>query len=68
MTNRNSKDYKDEIEYIRKRIKKGDAMHDIGMSLNLDKKTISRRCKKHNIKPVNKFPNDNFNFKNRGFK
>lgn len=54
MTNR---DYKDNIEKVlRERIEHGDSMHDIAMSLDVDKKTISRWAKKYKIKPVNKFP------------
>jgi hypothetical protein len=35
-------------------------MHDIAMSLDVNKATVSRWAKKYNIKAINKFP--------RGFK
>jgi transposase len=58
MTNRN---YKDNIEKVlRERIEHGDSMHDIAMSLDVNKATVSRWAKKYNIKAINKFP--------RGFK
>ena len=44
----------DNIERVlRKRIEHGDSMHDIAMSLDVDKATVSRWAK---IKAVNKFP------------
>ena len=49
----------DNIERVlRKRIEHGDSMHDIAMSLDVDKKTVSRWAKKYNIKPINKFGNN----------
>tara|TARA_R110002020_G_scaffold221523_2_gene429581 strand:+ start:1254 stop:1424 length:171 start_codon:yes stop_codon:yes gene_type:complete len=54
MTNR--KYNKDIKAILKKRISHGDSMHDIAMSLDVDKKTISRWAKKYNIKPTNKFP------------
>jgi len=54
MTNRQ---YKQDIkEVLNKRIKQGDSMHDIAMSLDVDKATVSRWAKKYNIKTNNKFP------------
>ena len=54
MTNRNyNKDIK---EILKKRISHGDSMHDIAMSLDDDKATVSRWAKKYNIKTTNKFP------------
>ena len=54
MTNRQ---YKQDIkEVFNKRIKQGDSMHDIAMSLDVDKATVSRWAKKYNIKTNNKFP------------
>ena len=47
----------DNIERVlRKRIEHGVSMHDIAMSLDVDKATVSRWAKKLNIKAVNKFP------------
>ena len=54
MTNRN---YKKAIkDILKKRISHGDSMHDIAMSLDVDKATVSRWAKKYNIKTTNKFP------------
>lgn len=47
--------------YLVQRIKKGDSLHDIAMSLDVDKATVSRWAKKYNIKPTNKFPGSKAN-------
>jgi len=49
------KDYKKK-EIIQRRIKRGDSMHDIAMSMGVDKSTVSRWAKKLNIRAINKFP------------
>tara|TARA_R100000664_G_scaffold11765_1_gene18997 strand:- start:648 stop:812 length:165 start_codon:yes stop_codon:yes gene_type:complete len=49
----NSKELKD---ILKKRIEHGDSMHDIAMSFDVDKATVSRWAKKYNIKVANKFP------------
>ena len=54
MTNRKYK--KDIKDILKQRIALGDSMHDIAMSLDVDKATVSRWAKKFNIKPTNKFP------------
>jgi|TARA_Y100000361_G_scaffold152029_1_gene170599 transposase-like protein len=54
MTNRKYK--KDIKDILKQRIAHGDSMHDIAMSLDVDKATVSRWAKKFNIKPTNKFP------------
>jgi len=54
MTNRICKE--DLREVLDKRIRQGDSMHDIAMSLDVDKATVSRWAKKFNIKTNNKFP------------
>jgi len=46
-----------QLKYLlSERIQRGDSLHDIGMSLDVDKSTVSRWVKKYNLKPANKFP------------
>ncbi len=51
-----NKEYKEIEKVLKTRIEHGDSMHDIAMSFDVDKATVSRWARKFNIKTRNKFP------------